>query len=412
MKSNHIGEADKPIDDIKAKKTSSIIIAYNKPPGIVNTDQEAVPDMMDDTGIDGPLFPIDQSGNDSQGLVLLTNDSGIADKIAAAGNNYEKEYHITVNKPISKTFIQEIQSGIILKNMIKTGACSISVILSQGQDQKLRHTCEYLEYNVVKLECIRIMHIELTGLEQGKYRHLNHEETALFLKAFDPQESIEEVPGKKRTRIPKKMLPNKPDHQKSELENKSSIERHPEKKLFRPESNRSENTEEHPITVNRTIKSRKSASEAPEKKTVLKKKPLTSKNGKSRTYSEYKRGAYRNSDDTKSFGKERKYSTRTKDDSISSGRAEKPKRSSTSRKDEEIRVFKKTNSGPRVGKSRTYNEYKKDTSSKSENKASFHKGKRLSGKPEKTTLIKGKNAPKRTSTSRKNITKQVLKKTK
>ena len=128
------------------------------------------------------IFPIGRLDKMSEGLILLTNDGDIVNKILRARNNHEKEYIVTVNKPITKDFIQKIRNGLPILDQI-TKKCfaeqihkkEFRIILTQGLNRQIRRMCEYLEYRVVKLKRIRIMNIEL-NTKVGRYRDLTKKE--------------------------------------------------------------------------------------------------------------------------------------------------------------------------------------------------------------------------------------------
>jgi 23S rRNA pseudouridine2604 synthase len=169
---------------ISAPKEEHIYIAFNKPIGIVcTTDVEGEKDNIIDF-IKHPrrIFPIGRLDKPSEGLILLTSDGDIVNKILRAGNNHEKEYIVTVDKPITEDFIQRMSNGIPILDTV-TLKCKVEQIqrfkfkitLTQGLNRQIRRMCEYLEYDVKKLMRIRIMNISL-DLPAGKWRYLTHEE--------------------------------------------------------------------------------------------------------------------------------------------------------------------------------------------------------------------------------------------
>jgi 23S rRNA pseudouridine2604 synthase len=161
-----------------------IYIAFNKPIGIVcTTDVEGEKDNIIDF-IKHPrrIFPIGRLDKPSEGLILLTSDGDIVNKILRAGNNHEKEYIVTVDKPITDEFIYRMSNGIPILDSV-TLKCKVEQIqrfkfkitLTQGLNRQIRRMCEYLEYDVKKLMRIRIMNINL-DLPVGKWRYLTQEE--------------------------------------------------------------------------------------------------------------------------------------------------------------------------------------------------------------------------------------------
>jgi 23S rRNA pseudouridine2604 synthase len=128
------------------------------------------------------IFPIGRLDKPSEGLIFLTNDGDIVNKILRARNNHEKEYVVTVNKPITKDFIRKMGNGIpILGTMTRKcqvkqiGSHSFSIILTQGLNRQIRRMCEFLDYRVSKLKRVRIMNIEL-DVPVGQWRYLNEDE--------------------------------------------------------------------------------------------------------------------------------------------------------------------------------------------------------------------------------------------
>ena len=169
---------------IEDYKESNIYIAFNKPTGIVCTTDTRVEkdNIIDYINYPSRIFPIGRLDKMSEGLILLTNDGDIVNKILRARNNHEKEYIVTVNKPITKDFIQKIRNGLPILDQI-TKKCfaeqihkkEFRIILTQGLNRQIRRMCEYLEYRVVKLKRIRIMNIEL-NTKVGRYRDLTKKE--------------------------------------------------------------------------------------------------------------------------------------------------------------------------------------------------------------------------------------------
>ena len=168
---------------LKAKK-NAIYIAMNKPPGITATT-----DPKDRTNIiyylNHPkrIFPVGRLDKDSDGLILLTNDGDIVNKILRASNNHEKEYIVIVDKPITPEFIQQMGSGVPVLDTI-TKKCKIKqegnkrfrITLTQGLNRQIRRMCEHLDYRVIKLTRVRIMNIQLGNMPVGKWRYFTQPE--------------------------------------------------------------------------------------------------------------------------------------------------------------------------------------------------------------------------------------------
>jgi 23S rRNA pseudouridine2604 synthase len=169
---------------ISKPKSINIYIAFNKPVGIVSTtDTKGEKNNIIDF-INHPkrIFPIGRLDKFSEGLIFLTSDGDIVNKILRARNNHEKEYLVTVNKPISKEFIQKMRNGVPILDTI-TNKCYVEqinkfefkIILTQGLNRQIRRMCEYLGYDVSKLKRIRIMNIKL-DVPVGKWRYLTDNE--------------------------------------------------------------------------------------------------------------------------------------------------------------------------------------------------------------------------------------------
>lgn len=169
---------------ISALKEKPIYIAFNKPIGIVCTTDTAVEknNIIDYINYPKRIFPIGRLDKASQGLILLTSDGDIVNKILRAKNNHEKEYIVTVNKPISEAFLSKMATGVPILDTI-TKPCRIEkisrfmfkIILTQGLNRQIRRMSEHLDYKVTTLKRIRIMNICL-DLPIGKYRSLTHKE--------------------------------------------------------------------------------------------------------------------------------------------------------------------------------------------------------------------------------------------
>ena len=161
-----------------------IMIACNKPVGIVCTAAKDDKDnIVDFINYGERIYPIGRLDKDSQGLILLTNNGDMMNKILKAANNHEKEYVVTVNKTITKEFIEGMAGGVPILDRI-TNKCKVTklndktfnIILTQGLNRQIRRMCEYFGYKVVKLNRIRIMNIKLGDLKLGEYREVTDRE--------------------------------------------------------------------------------------------------------------------------------------------------------------------------------------------------------------------------------------------
>lgn len=162
------------------KDDNYVYIAFNKPIGIVcTTDTKAEKDnIIDYINFPIRIFPIGRLDKPSEGLILLTNDGDIVNKILRARNNHQKEYVVRVNRPISQEFVRKMSSGVPILDTV-TQPCTLEkldkftfrIILTQGLNRQIRRMCEYLGYDVTKLKRIRIMNIHL-DLPVGNWRNL------------------------------------------------------------------------------------------------------------------------------------------------------------------------------------------------------------------------------------------------
>ena len=168
----------------KSIQQKNIYLAFNKPVGIVcTTDRRVEPDnIIDFIKYPARIFPIGRLDKPSEGLIFLTNDGDMVNKILRARNNHEKEYIVSVNRPITREFIQRMSNGVeildtITKNCFvqKLGLKKFKIILTQGLNRQIRRMCESLGYRVKSLKRIRIMNIKL-DIPIGKYRELTQEE--------------------------------------------------------------------------------------------------------------------------------------------------------------------------------------------------------------------------------------------
>ena len=166
------------------KEEQLILLALNKPQGIVCTTDPREPDnVIDFLNYGKRIYPIGRLDKDSEGLLLLTNDGDIVNKILRAGNHHEKEYIVRVNKMITKEFLQGMENGVPILDTV-TKPCKIKqidkhtfqIILVQGLNRQIRRMCEYFGYRVMHLQRVRIMNIQLGHLKVGSYRKLNEGE--------------------------------------------------------------------------------------------------------------------------------------------------------------------------------------------------------------------------------------------
>ncbi|MDX1752420.1 MAG: 23S rRNA pseudouridine(2604) synthase RluF [Salinimicrobium sediminis] len=185
-----MGTKVKPGDEVRVNgelivppKKDNVYLAFNKPIGIVcTTNPKDKKNIVDYINYPTRIFPIGRLDKPSEGLILLTDDGDIVNKILRARNNHEKEYIVTVDRLISADFINRMASGIPILDTV-TKECEVEqlskyvfrIVLTQGLNRQIRRMCEYLGYEVVKLKRIRIMNIEL-DVPVGQYRHLTKKE--------------------------------------------------------------------------------------------------------------------------------------------------------------------------------------------------------------------------------------------
>jgi 23S rRNA pseudouridine2604 synthase len=164
-----------------------VVIAFNKPVGIVctTTDKQGKNNIVDFIGYKERIYPVGRLDKESDGLILLTNDGDMMDRLLRSVNGHEKEYIVSVNKLIDKDFIKKMSGGIYLKELDRTTKkCDVEkisdktfrIILTQGLNRQIRRMCAECGYSVTKLTRIRIMNVELGDLKTGEYRELEGKE--------------------------------------------------------------------------------------------------------------------------------------------------------------------------------------------------------------------------------------------
>ena len=169
---------------IKKVEEEFVYIAFNKPVGIVCTTdtKHEKNNIVDYINHPKRIFPIGRLDKPSEGLILLTSDGDIVNKILRARNNHEKEYYVRVNKPITEKFLEKMRNGVPILDTVtkkceveKIDTMNFRIVLTQGLNRQIRRMCEHLDYEVKKLKRIRIMNIKL-DLPVGKWRDLTAEE--------------------------------------------------------------------------------------------------------------------------------------------------------------------------------------------------------------------------------------------
>ena len=217
-----IGDKVKPGDRVRVnglelaprEKDDVVLIALNKPLGIVSTTENVQDNIVQFVNHSKRLFPIGRLDKDSRGLILLTNNGDLVNKILRAGNQHEKEYVVTVNKPLTEEVLRGMSNGVSMLG-VTTKKCKIEqlaatvfrIVLVQGLNRQIRRMCEHYGYDVIKLERVRIMNISLKGLPVGDWRDLTEDELQILYGMIE-NSSSEDVKHKqdrpKKTIAPKK----------------------------------------------------------------------------------------------------------------------------------------------------------------------------------------------------------------
>lgn len=165
-------------------KEDEIYILFNKPVGVTSTTDSADRDnIVKYIRYGERIFPVGRLDKDSQGLIILTSNGDIVNKILRAGNQHEKEYIVTVDRPVTEQFVRSMSSGVPILG-VNTKKCKVEplskyvfkITLIQGMNRQIRRMCEYFDYKVLKLERVRIMHLTLKGIPLGDYREMRPHE--------------------------------------------------------------------------------------------------------------------------------------------------------------------------------------------------------------------------------------------
>lgn len=220
------------IKNTAENKSDRVYIAYNKPVGITcTTDREVAGNIVDAVRHKERIYPIGRLDNPSEGLIFLTSDGDIVNKILRVGNAHEKEYVVTVNKPITGNFVEKMSNGIPILGTV-TKPCKVvlqsplvfKIILTQGLNRQIRRMCEYLGYDVVKLKRVRIMSVKLGTLKVGQWRNLTEKEMATIREAIASSDNdVTASPAQKKRRVrPHKSGSRKPAAAKSSTGKSSS----------------------------------------------------------------------------------------------------------------------------------------------------------------------------------------------
>lgn len=200
---------------VESPDDDHIYLLFNKPVGIVTTTEASEKDnIISYINYPKRIFPVGRLDKMSEGLIILTSDGDIVNKILRAGNNHEKEYEVTVDKPLSDDFALKMSSGVPILGQV-TKKCKVEVVtphvfritLKQGLNRQIRRMCEYFGYEVMKLKRTRIMHVSL-DLPPGQFRDMTASELEkLFELIKDSKGTVEKKPAKKKSSAPKSDKP-------------------------------------------------------------------------------------------------------------------------------------------------------------------------------------------------------------
>ncbi len=179
---------------VGARRKRHVYICLNKPVGITcTTERHVAGNIVDFVDHEERIFPIGRLDKESEGLILLTSDGDIVNRVLRAENNHEKEYIVTVDKPVTEAFLSGMAGGVTILG-VRTKACKTSrvdkftfrIILTQGLNRQIRRMCEVFGYEVRRLQRVRIMNIKLGGLKIGHWRKLTEKELHGLLPAQNP----------------------------------------------------------------------------------------------------------------------------------------------------------------------------------------------------------------------------------
>lgn len=227
------------------KEEEMILLAFHKPVGIVCTaEKREKNNVIDYIQYPKRIYPVGRLDKDSEGLLLLTNNGEIVNKMMRSGNMHEKEYIVTVNKPVTESFIRGLAGGVPLVELNTTtrkckveqiGKKQFRIILTQGLNRQIRRMCEYFGYRVEKLVRIRIMNIELGDLEVGKYREVTPEEYKKLQSLIQYSSNDTVKPGVRKQTDYSKAAKQEKTRKQSNNEKTAKVENNkkPEKRIYK-----------------------------------------------------------------------------------------------------------------------------------------------------------------------------------
>ncbi|WP_266206028.1 23S rRNA pseudouridine(2604) synthase RluF [Pontibacter kalidii] len=191
---------------LEADAVEPVYLLLNKPPGIeTTTDTSQRDNIISFTNYPERIFPVGRLDKDSEGLIILTNNGDIVNKILRAGNNHEKEYIVTVDKPINQDFVERMSNGVSILG-VNTRKCFVEqlgpnkfrIILTQGMNRQIRRMCEALGYEVQTLQRTRIMHLSLAKIPLGQWRNMTDAEVAEMMRLVERSAKTEEASASRK----------------------------------------------------------------------------------------------------------------------------------------------------------------------------------------------------------------------
>lgn len=201
-------------------KPAPVYLAYNKPIGVTCTTERKIrSNIVDAVNYPQRIFPIGRLDRPSEGLILLTNDGDIVNKILRAGNEHDKEYIVTLAERFDDEFLRQMRSGVPILDTVtkpcqaqRISARTFRIILTQGLNRQIRRMAEYLGHEVVKLKRVRIMHIGLAGLKPGEYRQLGGKELAVLVEMLNHSVKTEEASAQSEQKSGRQQQRKQPEH--------------------------------------------------------------------------------------------------------------------------------------------------------------------------------------------------------
>ena len=233
-------------------KDKPVFLVVNKPRGIVCTtsDKDRAENIVEFLNYPQRIYPVGRLDKDSEGLLLMTNQGDIVNKILRGGNNHEKEYAVAVNKPVTEEFLKKMREGVWIEDLAvltkpcrawQTGSHTFHIVLTQGLNRQIRRMCRALDYHVMKLKRVRIMSIKLGNLERGEYRELTEKEVEELKRMVKdstdlPMQQVIEESKPARPEQKPACAASKPARPASKMASPESRQVYPDSKTVRPYS--------------------------------------------------------------------------------------------------------------------------------------------------------------------------------